>query len=315
MAWFSYLQSTDNLLPSTVSPSLRREINFDNLENSLFENEIVAVKLNNVKVNTKLSTELDIIEDNDSYIVIYEDFSNEDFFIATKSRVVDDYIYFKVIEDLNKDNISSKKYSIYYGLNNLKYLNELSQYSYQQATTEDIAEAVDGDYYDLAPSDVPLAYYEVTKSSEKSFQLALYDDGNSWSENKSTKPGAKAFGIFDGPNLYILGSKGTDFGKFRIRIFEVLEDGTVTKTTPIDWQEVDCFSYNSSSNQILFQTEEFLEYKRYMFEIEVISEKNLSSTSNAVEISKYKFIPNYKIYIEPEELNPDASFIRIGGIR
>lgn len=315
MAWFSYLQSTDNLLPSTVSPSLRREINFDNLENSLFENEIVAVKLNNVKVNTKLSTELDIIEDNDSYIVIYEDFSNEDFFIATKSRVVDDYIYFKVIEDLNKDNISSKKYSIYYGLNNLKYLNELSEYSYQQATTEDIAEAVDGDYYDLAPSDVPLAYYEVTKSSEKSFQLALYDDGNSWSENKSTKPGAKAFGIFDGPNLYILGSKGTDFGKFRIRIFEVLEDGTVTKTTPIDWQEVDCFSYNSSSNQILFQTEEFLEYKRYMFEIEVISEKNLSSTSNAVEISKYKFIPNYKIYIEPEELNPDASFIRIGGIR
>lgn len=315
MAWFNYLQSTNNLLPSTVSPSLRREINFDNLENSLFENEIVAVKLNNVKVNTKLSAELDIIEDNDSYIVIYEDFSNEDFFIATKSRVVDDYIYFKVIEDLNKDNISSKKYSIYYGLNNLKYLNELSEYSYQQATTEDIAEAVDGDYYDLAPSDVPLAYYEVTKSSEKSFQLALYDDGNSWSENKSTKPGAKAFGIFDGPNLYILGSKGTDFGKFRIRIFEVLEDGTVTKTTPIDWQEVDCFSYNSSSNQILFQTEEFLEYKRYMFEIEVISEKNLSSTSNAVEISKYKFIPNYKIYIEPEELNPDASFIRIGGIR
>lgn len=315
MAWFNFYQSTDNINPGFISPSLRREINFDNLENSLYQDEIVAVKLNNAKINTKLSSELELIEDQDSYIVVYEDFSNDYTSIPTKSRIVDDFIYFKVLEDLNKDDISSKKYSIYYGLNNLKYLKNVDFNLYEQATAAEISNAVDGDYFDLNPSDIPLAYYEASKSSIKSFQLALYDDGNSWVDNRSTKAGAKAFGLFDGPNLYILGSKGKDFGKFKIRIFEVLEDGTVTKTTPIDWQEVDCFDYNNLSNQILFETENTLEYKRYMFEIETLFDKNTSATSNIIEILKYKFIPNYKIYMESEEINPDAAFIRIGGIR
>jgi hypothetical protein len=316
MSWFTFLQSEDNANPSLISVSLKREINFDNLENSLFEEEIVALKLNDSKINFKLTANLENVQSEDSYIVVYEDPSNDDFFVVTKSRIIDDFIYFKILEDINKDELFSKKYSIYYGIDNIKYLNEIEDNVYQKITQNEIDNIEDeGEYYDLSTSDTELAYYEVTQSSNKSFQLALYDNGTSWVGSRSTAIGAKAFGIFDGPSLYIIGSKGIDFGKFRIRIFEVLEDGTITKNMPLDWQEIDCFNYQNLSNEILFETEDLLEYKRYIFEIEVLPEKNLSSTSNSVEILKYKFIPNYKIFLESEEINPDVSFIRIGGIR
>lgn len=315
MAWFTFLQSEDNATPSTILPSLKREINFDDLENSLYQGEIAVVKLDGIKINRKLSSELEVSEDHNSYLVVYEDYSDDEVFIATKSKVIGDYIYFEVVEDLNTIDISSKKYSIYYGISNIKYIIEIGTNLYQQATQVQIDLAGEGDFYDLSIAESDLAYYETTESSNKSFQLALYDNGVSWIDNKSQLVGAKAFGIFDGPNLYVLGSKGRSFGQFRIRAFTMLEDGTVTKTVAIDWQIVDCFDYNDLTNQILFETEDFLEYKRYMFEIEVIFDKNTSSTSNSVEISKYKFIPNYKIYIESEEINPNVSFIRIGGIR
>jgi hypothetical protein len=315
MAWFSFLQSEDNATPSSIVSPIKREIDFDNLENPLYENEIIAVKLNGININSKLSSTLQQSNDESSYIVVYENNSDDNFFIVTKSKVIDDYIYFKVIEDIEPSDVLDKKYTIYYGISNIKYLKNIDDNVYQQATEQEIKQFEDGDFYDLSEQEVDLAYYETTESSNKSFQLALYDNGNSWLDGKSTAVGAKAFGLFDGPNLYVLGSKGTNFGKFRIRIFEVLDNGTVTKTTPLDWQEVDCFQYQNLSNQILFETENFLEYKRYMFEIEVLYDKNSSSTSNQVEISSYKFIPNYKIYIESEQINSDLSFIRIGGIR
>ncbi len=77
---------------------------------------------------------------------------------------------------------------------------------------------------------------------------------------------------------------------------------------------MDCYASQESSDQILYLNTS-LEYSKYIFEIEVISDKNVMSSSNSVEISKYQFFPNYKLTYDVEELNPNISFIKIGGIR
>ncbi len=315
MSWFSFLDNTGEATPSTVSPPLRRVINIDDLENPIFAEEIIAVKLNGKKVNERLSSSLNTVEDDDSYIVIYQDSADENFFVPVKSRVENDVLYFKAEEDISSSIENSRYYAIYYGLNNLKYLDFIDDNVYQQVGEIGLSSVEEGDYFDLMSSDTSLSLYEATESSLKSFQLALYDKGNSWLDGRSTAVGAKAFGVFDGPNFNVIGSKGPDLGKFRIKINKVLEDNTFSKTIAINWQEVDCFSRDSLSNQILFSTTNVLEYERYFFEIETLSVKNSSSTSNAIEISSYKFTPNYKITIETEELNPSIPFIRIGGIR
>lgn len=315
MAWFSFLQSEDNATPSTISPPLRRVIDIDELENPIFSEEIISIKLYGKKMNSRLSEQLIEVEDDDAYLVVYQDDADESFFIPVKSKIIDDILYFQVHEDISSGIDSSRHYVIYYGMNNLKYLNYLTENQYQQESEIAIESVAEGDYYDLSVTEVINAFFIASQDSSKSFQLALYDNGNAWVDGKSALVGAKAFGVFDGPDLNILGSKGVDFGKFKIRINKVLEDNTFSKTIAIDWQEVDCFARENLSNQVLFSTTGFLDYERYVFEIETLSDKNINSTSNGVEISSYSFVPNYKITYLSEEINPSIPFIRIGGIR
>lgn len=169
-------------------------------------------------------------------------------------------------------------------------------------------------YFDLDPDNIQEYSYDATEDSQKEYKLAFYNNGLDWIDGKSQSIGAKAFGSFDGPKFRVIGKKGPNYGKFRIRIFSYYDNNSISKNVALDWTTVDCYASQESSDQILYLNTS-LEYSKYIFEIEVISDKNVMSSSNSVEISKYQFFPNYKLTYDVEELNPNISFIKIGGIR
>jgi hypothetical protein len=326
MAWFTFLEASEAATPATLQTPLRRELIIDNIEDPFSQGDILSINLNGKKINKKLDGTLTEVSDNTSYLVVYEDFANDSFFQPVESVIVDDVLYFKAYEDGGPDIFSTKKYSIYYGLNNINNLEYLGDGIYQQVIQEDFGigilpvegeeepEPELGVSYILSEENIDFALFSATEESTKSYQLALYDKGVSWVDNKSQKIGAKAFGVFDGPKLYIYGDKGPDFGKFRIRITKVDTNNNFVNTVALDWQTVDCFA-RDLNEQIIFESTEELGYERYLFEIETILEKNPSSTSNSVSIRSYEFIPNYKIEITNEQINPSVAFIRIGGIK
>jgi hypothetical protein len=58
-----------------------------------------------------------------------------------------------------------------------------------------------------------------------------------------------------------------------------------------------------------------LQYKKYIFELETLAEKNIMAITNSVKIDKYEFSPNYKLTYSQEEINPNLAFITIAGLR
>lgn len=323
MSWFKFLKNTYNPESATPtaeysSPPLRRKVFIDNLEENIDKNEIIYVKLDSILINKYYDNSLSINSNDHSYTVVYEDSEYENYSIPVRSKIVDNIIYFRAAENHIKNTKTSKYYSIYYGLNNLKYLENYLMpddvYQYKQVDDVENMIFIEGSYLDLGLESFTDYTYEATETSSKSFKLSLNDNGFDWKDNTSTKAGAKALGIFDGPGFNLYGSIGPNYGKFKIRILSLYDDNTISKNIVLDWTIVDCYSATAQDSAIIF-TSTNMDYSRYLFELEVLSDKNVMSRSNQVKIDKYTFSPNYKLTYEKEEFNPDLSFVRIGGIR
>lgn len=321
MAWFKPLKETYEIGIEAVSSDflkvpVKRKIYFNYLPNDIEAGEQVYVDLGSKFVNKYIDSNLQSTTDDYSYIVIYEDSADSSFFVPVKSRAVENILYFNAEEKIEKDTFSTRYYSVYYGMTNLKYLEEIfiDDEPYYQRIESQYIPQVEGLYFDLATEDIEEYSYDATEDSLKEYKLALYNNGLDWVNGKSQIVGAKAFGSFDGPRFRIIGQKGPNYGKFRIRIFSYYDDNSISKNLALDWTTVDCHANEESSDQVLYSNTT-LEYSKYIFELEVLSEKNVMSSSNAVEITKYQFFPDYKLTYDVEEINPDISFVKIGGIR
>lgn len=324
MAWFKYLKNTYNIDSATPtaeygSAPIRRRVLLDGLQENIEEGEVIYVDLGNKLINTYVASDLSIGNNDDSYIVVYEDEESDAYATPVKSKVVDNIIYFKAAEKHYKNADTSRYYSIYYGNNGIKYLEEYltleDQVVFKQIDDFDVTIFQDGIFLDLATEEVETYTYSAEiDSSLKSYKLALYNNGIDWKNNMSTNPGSKAFGVFDGPGFQINGSTGPNFGKFKIRILSFYDDNSISRNIALDWTEVDCYNSTTTNDTIIYSNSS-LEYQKYIFEIEVLSDKNIMSTSNSIKIDKYMFSPNYKLTYEKEEFNPDIAFIKIGGIR
>lgn len=299
-----------------VNIPVRRKIYLDDLPNDIEQGEQVYVNLDDKFVNKYINSSLQEVTDNYSYLVVYEDTADTSLFLPIKSRAIDNVLYFNAVEEINKETSYTKYYSVYYGATNIKFLEEreIEGNTYYQKLTAEYIPSVEGLYFDLDPDNIQEYSYDATEDSQKEYKLAFYNNGLDWIDGKSQSIGAKAFGSFDGPKFRVIGKKGPNYGKFRIRIFSYYDNNSISKNLALDWTTVDCYASQESSDQILYLNTS-LEYSKYIFEIEVISDKNVMSSSNSVEISKYQFFPNYKLTYDVEELNPNISFIKIGGIR
>jgi len=323
MSWFKPLkdsivvvQESELVYSSFVHIPVKRKIYFNYLNNDIEAGEQIYANLDNKFVNKYIDSSLQEVTDHYSYIVVYEDSADDSFFTPIKSRAVGNILYFNAVEKIEKDTGYTKYYSVYYGATNIKYLEaiEIEGNDYYQKLAPENIPAVEGLYFDLASGDIEEYSYDAMEDSVKEYKLAFYNNGLDWIDGKSQNIGAKAFGSFDGPKFRIVGKKGPNYGKFKIRIFSYYDDNSISKNLALDWTTVDCHTSEESSNEVLYSNT-LLEYSKYIFEIEVLSEKNVMSSSNSVEITKYQFSPNYKLTYDVEEINPNISFVKIGGIR
>ena len=318
MTWFKILKENYNPLDATptieyITIPLRRIISLSYLEDNILEDELIYCNLENIYINKHYSNTLQSVTDLDSFIVVLQDSTDATYFKIVNSTIVNNVLYFEAGEDHLKNINTSKYYSIYYGLNDLAYVDLItlnSHTAYQKSGTHiDI---------NLTPTsfaiNLNLFNYQSNIDSNRNYTLALYNAGIDWIDGASQKESAKAFGIFDGPNISIYGNKSKNSGIFKIRILEVNSDNTMSSVVALDWTEVDCYSETPQLDVALY-TNTSLGYGRYIFEIETISDKNIMSTSNSVTINSYRFLPNYKLVYGQEEFNPDLSFVRIGGIK
>ena len=338
MGWFKYIKGTNtgvsistvdqDLRISTIltdpddleygAPPLRRKVLIDDLEEDIEAGEVVYVNLGTKFVNQYYDETLTLQTNQDSYIVVYEDSESDAPGTVVKSKAINNLVYFTAAERHPKNTKSSMSYSIYYATEYLKYLQQFitldDKIVYKMVDNPEDVIYAQGAFFDLDVASFSSYTYSATTSSTKSYQLALYNNGTDWEDNYSLTPGAKAFGIFDGPGFEIYGEKGPRSGKFRIRILSLYDDNSISKNVILDWTEVDCYNSNLLQSEILYENSN-LEYKKYIFEIETLTDKNIMSQSNSVKIEKYMFSPNYKLIYEKEEFNPDLSFITVGGVR
>lgn len=311
MSWFPVYKETYNSQTSEfeynqINIPLKRIISINNLKSNVSQDEQIYVNLDNIKVNSYINSSLQKVTDDYSYLVVYEDYTDDEYFVPVQSTVVNNVLYFKAVEPIEKETISDRYYAVYYGTANLKYmittLNNENENIYVRPDT--LGTAV----YDLS------SYEQYTVSVDETtsdYSLGYYNSGTDWINGVSKKIGAKAYGIFDGPRLKIVGSKGRQYGKFKINIYPYTDQIIVATTQEFI---IDCYSTTTLDNQTLFEKQD-LDYKKYIFEIETISDKNIMSLSNDVRIDKYMFNPDYGLTYEEEKINPSLSFVKISGVR
>ena len=114
--------------------------------------------------------------------------------------------------------------------------------------------------------------------------------------------GASLIGTFTGPNINIYSDKGPDYGKFRIRITAYGSDQDIDNKVVLDWQEVDLYNQNKSTDALVFSKAD-LSYKNYVLEIVSNDEKNIISTHGKMKIKKYSFSLNNYLSLNKEEVS------------
>jgi len=319
MAWFTPSKyelsiAGGEIEEKPINPPLKRVIKLDDISQSVTAGTQLYINLDNLNINRYLSSSLVLTEDDFSYIVVLEDDIDEEFFVPVKSRIVDNVLYFIAEEDIEKGVNTDRYYALYYGSTYIKTVELVDDVYVSQVYGDPVEEIGEGLYFDLAESNIDFYSYEASGDDVGQYSLAFYNSGVDWKDNVSQKEGAKAFGIFDGPRLQIIGPKNELYGKFRIRILQYTNNENISSIPAVDWTEVDCFSYEALQNQVLYQITN-LEYRKYIFEIETLSTKNTMAKTKDVKIDLYKFTPNYNLTYGAESLNPNITFVKVAGVR
>lgn len=350
MAWFTYFS---NEIPAVEKiPPVRRRISFPTVSENLKAGDWISVSLSSINIGRMLSLVDGAIVsslDADSYVVVFED---EDGITATESFIdADSNLYFKSLFDLGLGQVFPGEYYIYYHSDNIQYIQKVGQ-NYVQTTigtgSNFIAqETGTGPKVINKFSNVVLPGSE----NERVATITYISSSGTWENNTSNVPGNKVIGKFDGPLLRVYGTKQSSGGKASIKIIKTSISNTGQSLVKED--TIDFYSSNLIEDQIvyeidladvvtLFPPDEPVEdenvdnqqsgyseveeettaidrksilYTSYMFEIEIIDEKNISSSGRNVAITKYAFGKNFGLSINPEEIYEDIAFLSTGVIR
>lgn len=244
------------------------------------------------------------------------------------SSIIDNVLYFKSEKNHNNGKLSDYEYNLYYGRDYIKYISATPYYNYnidelqmvfQQNDQTTVNYYLLGDnsrnsaQYSATPSQINKYQHEVNASSNGKYLMTFFNDGIDWNSGYSAKEGARVSVNFDGPNFVLIGNKGPDYGKIKYRIIKKAGSSEDTELVVLNWTELDCYSFQLDE-QILISKQD-LEYSEYFLEIETLSEKNSLSYGNNIYIKSLKFLRNFNFILGEEEINPDLSFISIGGVR
>lgn len=326
MTWFTYTKNSAN----TFAP-VRRKILFPRLTENLKNGDWIHVNLGSLDIGRLYYYENGLIKnkiDSDSYLVVYETSTS---YTPTYSLILGessefDYeknLWFKSVTAGTAGSELSGNYYIYYHKDNIQYI-ESNSGSYVSTTPTAGANYIG---QETGSSINSINQYstlvENAASNERIISLSFLGTSGTWSGNQSSSPGAKAVGVFNGPKLKLYAEKGPDCGKIRIKIIKTsaVGDGQKVIKSNIDidlyssvvQQEQNIYSLDIISEDIFFIYEEI--YGDFSFEIEILNEKNASSSGNRCKIEKYTFSKRYDLSLSDEEVKSDIAFKSIGGLK
>lgn len=313
MSWLKYLKSSEIIDSITENvnysyPYCKRVIKRFAPRDTLEAGFWLFANIQDLNINTYKSSNIEDVEDPTSYIVTYE---KADSITPVKTVINGNYIYFQVAETHSAAVETSGVYCVYYSTPNIRKLNSVNNggvVAYQVSLSES-----SNPYY-ASYSEVSQDEYLVDLYSSSSYNFSFINSTKDWDKGSSSKPGSKLYINFSGPKFALYGSKGVDYGNFKIKI-TALQNANSQSYTALDWQVVDCFSSSQLDNVELFSKQDF-EERDYVAELEVMYEKNTISRGNNIKIDSYSF--SYNVYLEVgQELINQVNnvFVKITGVR
>jgi hypothetical protein len=238
MSWFTYLKPGDSATPdySTTYSPVRRKLVFPNLTDNLKIGDWIHVNIYNYDIGRLFFYENGLIKDKvdqDSYIVVYE---TENEYTPTYSIILDSSLeaatpntgssydknlWFKSITNVNAGSQPAGNYYIYYHKDDIQFVS-LSSSNYVSTTPPSGSNFMASE---LGESQNAVNFYshEVNAGSTNSrvASVSFLGDAETWFNQSSSSPGAKAIGSFSGPVLKLIAKKGPDFGKIKINCYLV----------------------------------------------------------------------------------------------
>jgi hypothetical protein len=305
MTWFRYLPATANPSislqdTSYVYPILRRKINVPTLKQDILKDSWLFADISDISIDKFINSSLEQETKQNSYIVVYESRASDDYnFIAVKSHIIGDRIYFQTAVDHEKDIEIENQYSLYYKTDNIKKIKKTYNGVYEDyiSCVEEQAEFV------TTTSDIDETSFDVSSNTSAFYNFSYLNLEKDWENGITKNPGAKLIGTFTGPLFELFCNKGPNLGKFKLRIISLSSDATPEDIVEVDWQEIDLFSENTRENILVFSKTD-LYYKDYIFEIKADYEKNSLSKNGKIEIDHYSYAFNPYATIGNEEVSP-----------
>jgi hypothetical protein len=289
MSWFIYRRGENG---DFKYPYVRRYISnfipFDDLEiGSWLFCDIENININKYYDGTIGENGFNILEDNNSFIVVYEannsqEVEDQDSQIVVDSLIHEDKLYFKTATNHPSDSIINNRYAIYYKTPGIKNF-----------VNDEIISFDDIDIYN----------YTVNPADTKAYSFSFVNSALNWDNGSTDQPYAKVYGKFSGPNLRIYGNKSPNGGKFRIKFTALSELTETEESIFLDWTTIDTYSVIEEENVLFFEKEDF-SLKDYSFELETLYENNVKSLGKTVKINYYEFTYNQFLKLESESINP-----------
>jgi len=273
-------------------------------------------------------SDLQEVQQDHSYVVVCESTTNEFDATPLSTTIDNSIIYFKSAKNHSVGQISNYEYNLYYGRDYIKYIKSTPYYDYindeqknifsqlNQSTINYFLSGKNSELYaqySATPSQINKYQHEITRQSNGKYLLTYFNDGIDWDIGSTSFVGAKVSANFDGPRFRLIGSKGPDHGAIKYRIIKKATTADNIESVTIDWTTVDCYSFNLTETSIIDFSD--LEYAEYVVEIETISDTNSLSSGNKIYIKSLNFLRNFNFELGEEQLNPDLSFVSIGGVR
>lgn len=325
MAWFNYYTTT--ALTTSVKPPVRRLIIFPTINDNIKVGDWINISLEDYNIGQVYSySGGSVVQsfDQDSFVVVYETLTTQ---TVTYSYLdANDHLYFKAVADVNLGQQPTGSYYLYYHSDNVQYIFEYFAPLGMNYVSTNPPEGSNYMGSITTPGVNYVDYYShvVSKpaTNTRIAQIGYLGDSSSWVNGTTSIPGSKILGSFDGPKLKIYADKGPDKGKVSIKIIKTSISGTgqaVVYTQP----SIDMFSQSLNESAEIFsfdaatvseiQTED--RYATYSFEIELLTEKNISSSGNGFNLIKYAFGKNYNLTLGNEEIESSIVFTSTGVIR
>lgn len=305
MTWFSYKKINES---SLSYPFVKRSISKFTPNDPIDEGTWLFVDVKGLDIDKYYDQSLNLVLDPSSYIVVYEDDidGESNVFIPVECVINNNILYFKTAEYHGSGIEIPQKYSIYYRTPNIRYIVPVGS-SFQVTTVGEAA-------YNADLAAIDLTTYQVELDSNYSYGFSFVNAAYDWNNGLSKTVGAKSYFTFTGPSLEIYGSKGTDYGKFKLKIVSYGNQATPESSIVLDWVTIDCYNSYYSANELLFSTSG-LPSGKCTAELELISDYNILSSDRNIKLNSYQFSYYIDLTLGSEELTEQATFVSLGSLR